>query len=513
MNKAKNIVITGFMGTGKSTIGPIVAEKLGRLFIETDKEIEMQAGKSIPKIFAEDGESAFRLMEREMCRYLSNQQNLVISTGGGMLVDDENLRLMRESGLVICLTATHDVLEQRLADSAGRPLAQSWWEVLERRRAAYEAIPHHIDTSTKSPEQVAAEMIALWRSSHYIQVQTPEGAYPIVIESGLIDILPQRAEEFGLDGHVVIVTNETIAPLYGEKVRAALPNASLISLPDGEEYKTWPVAAALFSDLVRAKADRSTTLLALGGGVVGDIVGFAAAAYMRGIRFVQMPTTLLAMVDSSVGGKVGIDLPEGKNLVGAFKQPEAVLIDPGVLSTLPPVQWRCGMAEVVKHGLLADENLLDSTMHQPENAAELIRRAVQVKVDVVQQDPFEHGIRAHLNLGHTFGHAIEQVSGYQWLHGEAVSVGLVAALRLSHVLGLCDLALVQRTEKILESIGLPRTLSGMNPEEVYAAMSSDKKWKQGRSRFVLLRAIGDPCIVEGIDKAEIIKVLQSLSPV
>jgi 3-dehydroquinate synthetase len=223
---------------------------------------------------------------------------------------------------------------------------------------------------------------------------------------------------------------------------------------------------------------------------------------------VQVPTSLLAMVDSSVGGKVGVDLPQGKNLVGAFKQPDLVLIDPNTLNTLPGREWSAGMAEAIKHGLLADPALLEMAIDRPrENMADLVRRAVQVKVDVVQADPFEQGLRAHLNLGHTFAHAIERISNYQFPHGEAVAVGLIAALRLSCALNMCDTALVSQMESLLSGLGLPIRSGGLDPDAVYAAMQTDKKRKNGKLRFVLLRGIGNPDVVENVDPALVKKIL------
>jgi len=342
-----------------------------------------------------------------------------------------------------------------------------------------------------------------------IPVSTPDGAYDITIQPGLLRELDVAA--YGLEKRVIIATNPTVSALYGERLAEALPHASLALMPDGERYKTLDTVRSLYEQFVQAGADRHTTIVALGGGVVGDTVGFAAASYMRGVRLVQIPTTLLAMVDSSVGGKVGVDLPEGKNLVGAFKQPAAVLIDPDVLTSLPPLEWRCGMAEALKHGLLADATLLDPSLHAPERAAEFVARAVQVKVDVVQADPYEHNIRAHLNLGHTFAHAVERVTQYAWPHGEAVGVGLMAAAKLSHALNLCDAALVEQVDTMLAETGLPRRLNGLDPQALYAAMGTDKKWQAGRSRFVLLRGIGEPCIVEDVPRETVLSILQDMT--
>lgn len=341
-----------------------------------------------------------------------------------------------------------------------------------------------------------------------ITVNTPDGTYPIIIEPGLLQHPAQSG--VNLSGHKAIVTNTTVKSLYGEQLRSVLPDSPLIVMGDGEIHKTLDTVSQLYDEMVTVGLDRSSTVIAFGGGVVGDTTGFAAATYMRGVRLVQIPTTLLSMVDSSVGGKVGVDLPQGKNLVGAFKQPDMVLIDTDVLKTLPDHEWRCGMAEVIKHGLLADSTLLDAAMFDRSRASEIVRRAIQVKVDVVEEDPYEQNIRAHLNLGHTFAHAIEQVTDYQWAHGEAVGFGLLAATQLSAVLGLCESGLPEEVESILATIGLPRRMGGIDPEAVYSAMATDKKWRNGKSRFVLLRGIGQPWVVEGVERETVVQLLEQL---
>lgn len=334
--------------------------------------------------------------------------------------------------------------------------------------------------------------------------------YDIIIERGLLQRLGIDAAEFGLDGSVIVGTNTTLAPMYGQQLVTRLPNAAISYMEDGEKYKTMETVSRFYSQFIKQGADRHTTVLALGGGVVGDTVGFAAASYMRGVRFVQMPTSLLAMVDSSVGGKVGVDLPEGKNLAGAFKQPQVVLIDPDVLDTLPKEQWRCGMGEILKHGFLADEDLLDPALHKKKRAEELVAKAIQVKVNIVEEDPYEAGIRAYLNLGHTFGHAIEQVTQYEWMHGDGVGFGLMAAATLSYELGMIDEALVKRVRRVLADAELPRYIRDIDPAAIWDAMITDKKWKNGVSRFVLLEGMNQATIVEGIERDKVIKVLESL---
>ena len=345
-----------------------------------------------------------------------------------------------------------------------------------------------------------------------IRVNVPDSVpYDIIIERGLLKQLGERAAEFGVDETVVVATSTHLDDLYGHELTLWLPKAWLALMEDGEQHKNLDTVRRFYDRLLQYGADRNTTLIALGGGVVGDTAGFVAATYMRGIPLVQIPTSLLAMVDSSVGGKVGVDLPQGKNLVGAFKQPEVVLIDPDVLATLPPEQWRCGMAEIIKHGLLADENLLDRALWQPERATELIKRAVQVKVDVVQKDPYEHGIRAHLNLGHTFGHAIEKVTEYAWMHGDAVGAGLLAAAKLSYRLGLCESGLVETVDKLLQDADLPRTIGHLSPDALYEAMTTDKKWKHGMSRFVLLKGMNQATVIEDVPREDVIAVLAEIS--
>lgn len=343
-----------------------------------------------------------------------------------------------------------------------------------------------------------------------IHVAGPGGGYGIHIEPGLLRQRERLVTEFGLGGRVALGTTERIATLHGAALAARLPDTTLLTMPDGEAHKTLATVARIYSELVAAGLDRHDTLLALGGGVAGDTFGFAASTYLRGLRLVMAPSTLLAMVDASVGGKTGVDIPEGKNLVGAFVQPAAVLVDTELLATLPQREWRNGMAEVLKHGLLADAQLLDPALHTRDRAAELVRRALQVKVDIVQQDPFERGRRAHLNLGHTFAHAIELVTAFRWAHGEAVGFGLVAAARLSHTLGMCPAALVDEVERVVAASGLPVRLGGVDAAAICAAMATDKKRRAGRVRFVLLRDFHDVTLVEDVPMPTVVAVLDDL---
>ena len=330
-----------------------------------------------------------------------------------------------------------------------------------------------------------------------ITVNLDDRSYPIVIGDDLLN------GGFDLAKYVVgddclIVSNVSIAPLYLDQILPNLAgkNITSIELPDGESHKTIATMQAVLDQLVASGANRDTTVVALGGGVVGDITGFAAACYMRGVAFLQIPTSLLAQVDSSVGGKTGVNHPEGKNLIGAFHQPRVVMIDTSTLTTLPDRELRAGLAEVIKYGAICDvgffewlEQNIDALLEkQPAALAHAIRRSCELKAELVAEDEREAGRRAILNFGHTFGHAIEHCLGYgEWLHGEAVAAGMLMAAELS---GIEDVDL-QRLRTLIQRAGLPTTAPHIEPEDWMAAMGMDKKVLKKQLRFVLLRELGE----------------------
>lgn len=344
-----------------------------------------------------------------------------------------------------------------------------------------------------------------------LDVHYPDHSYPIFIQPGaLVEALPSFVKTRGVKSAAVI-TNTTLAPLYGTDLAARLPGGFLVTVPDGELYKNLDTMQSIYDQLLAGGADRGTLIVALGGGVMGDMAGFAAATFMRGVAFVQAPTSLLAMVDSSIGGKVGVDLPQGKNLIGAFKDPLAVFADTDTLKTLPPIEFRCGMAEAIKSALVGDPSLFECILSDPQaNVNEIAARAAGVKVRLVEEDPFEHGPRAFLNLGHTFGHALEQASHYSWKHGEAVGFGLLAAAILSEQRELCAPGLTQRVSHLLETVGLPTQYSGLSPDDLWDAMRHDKKWRDGKAHFVLLEREGSPVVVDDVPRADVIGVLERL---
>lgn len=348
-----------------------------------------------------------------------------------------------------------------------------------------------------------------------ITVELGERSYPILIGSRLL------GGGIDLSVHVrgpdcFVVTNETVEPLYLEALAADLPGKQVraISLPDGEAYKTLETVEDILDTLVEGGANRDTTVVALGGGVVGDIAGFAAACYMRGVDFIQVPTTLLAQVDSSVGGKTGVNHDAGKNLIGAFHQPRAVLIDTGTLKTLPDRELKAGLAEVIKYGAIVDaeffgwlEDNIEALITRDEEAlATAIQRSCELKAEIVADDERESGRRAILNFGHTFGHAIERCHGYgEWLHGEAVAAGMVMAARLSEA----GAPVVERIERLLERAGLPTRPPDVPATDLLAAMGMDKKVQQRRLRFVLLRTLGEAFVTSDYDGARLDTVLES----
>lgn len=542
-----NIFLVGLMGSGKTTIGRVLAKKLNKRFVDSDHEIEARTGVSIPVIFEIEGEQIFRQREADVIRDLTAQQDIVLATGGGAILNEESRRYLKSRGTVIYLRAsTHSIL-QRTSHDKNRPLLQTadprkrLEELARQREPFYQEVAHLIvETGRPNIQGIvqsilaqlevrqpgfASRAVSQTSNSTSTEMSTPkhppiqlsvdlgERAYPILIGEGLLN----DADKLGklVPGRrVAIVTNTVVAPLYLERLTKALEAAGKqvlsIVLPDGEEEKNWASLMRIFDVLLQEKCDRKTTLIALGGGVIGDLTGYAAASYMRGIPFVQVPTTVLAQVDSSVGGKTGINHPLGKNMIGAFYQPQAVIADTGTLNTLPDRELSAGLAEVIKHGAIIDAAFFDwiernigkLVARDPEALAYAVKRSCEIKAEVVRQDEKEGGIRAILNFGHTFGHAIEAGMGYgQWLHGEAVGCGMVMAADLSHRLGYIDETMKNRIRVLVEAAGLPVVAPDLGMERWLELMQVDKKNEGGQIRFILLKPLGTAVITTVPDDA------------
>jgi 3-dehydroquinate synthase len=530
----QNVFLVGLMGAGKTTIGRILARKLGMKFVDSDHEIEARTGATIPWIFEIEGEACFRRREADVIRDLSAQSGIVLATGGGAILNPDNRACLKAHGTVIYLRASINSILQRTAHDKNRPLLQTadprkkLEELLAVRDPLYTEIADLvIDTGRPNVQSMVqtilnqlatraceaapdcvthAEPSMNAQSNILLNVDLGERSYPIAIGPALLDdeaLLARHVQ----GSKVAIVSNTTVAPLYLARVEAGLRAAGkqvmTVTLPDGEAYKNWTSLMQIFDTLLENKADRKTTLLALGGGVIGDLTGYAAASYMRGVDFIQVPTTLLSQVDSSVGGKTGINHPLGKNMIGAFYQPRAVIADTSTLATLPPRELSAGLAEVIKYGAVIDlaffewiEANIDKLMARDQGAlAYAIARSCEIKADVVRQDEREGGLRAILNFGHTFGHAIEAGMGYgAWLHGEAVGCGMVMAADLSQRMGLIDAATVARVRALVAAAGLPVKAPDLGVARWLEAMEVDKKNEGGAIKFILMNPLGAPKI-------------------
>jgi 3-dehydroquinate synthase len=497
-----HIFLYGPSGSGKSTVGKILAADLNLPFLDLDAEIEHAAGHLIPEIMAERGEEIFRDLETAALKSALSGPETVLALGGGALLCEENRSLADASGRVILLEADLDTLVKRLSqDENKRPLLAGELKtrlaaLLERRREHYNSFPLCVDAS-RPPGQVAWDIQRMLGRYHLRAMGT---GYDVIVREGGLDRLGEMLKSRDLDGPVLIVSDMNVAPLYGERALRSLQTAgyaaSQLALPAGEAHKNLETVASLWRGCTRAGLDRKSTIIALGGGVVGDLAGFAAATFMRGCNWVAVPTTLLAMVDASLGGKTGFDLSEGKNLVGAFHPPRLVLADPDALSTLPGRELRAGLAEAVKHGVIADPELFDLCARGWEavknRLPEVVRRGMAVKVKIIEEDPYEKGLRAALNLGHTIGHAVELVSGFSLLHGEAVAVGIVAEARLAERLTVAGQGLSDALAETLTELGLPVEIpENMDRGELIRAMRMDKKKAAGVVRFALPVKIGE----------------------
>ena len=353
-----------------------------------------------------------------------------------------------------------------------------------------------------------------------LRVRLGSNSYEIHIGTGLLDKGGRQLKETGFAGSLVIITNPIVKDLYNDTLRQSLTRegfkVTLLLVPDGEEYKSLETAGKLYQGLSDAYAERSTPILALGGGVIGDLAGFVAATYLRGVPLVHLPTTLLAQVDSSIGGKVAVDHDQIKNKIGAFYQPRLVVADISTLKTLPPREFANGLAEVIKSAVIGSEDFfryieenLEKIMSLDEAALEeIVFRSAQVKVDIVEKDEKDTGLRNVLNYGHTLGHAIESASDFRVKHGQAVALGMLAAAKISHRLGFFDEPRLMRLENVLTKAGLPTELPPLDRDRIIQAMKHDKKIREGKLRFVLPRTIGDVFITDEVSLSLVEEVLE-----
>ncbi|MEE8370143.1 MAG: 3-dehydroquinate synthase [Dehalococcoidia bacterium] len=562
------IVLTGFSGSGKSLVAPLVADRLRWQVIDTDSLVERAAGKPITEIFARDGEPHFRELEADAVREACASDKAVVSVGGGAVLRPDNRRLLAVGGFVVCLEARPETVLRRLREAASaeepldRPLLAGpdpiyrIRELKAARQPFYALADHSVHTDGLSPDAIAEEVVRAWRRrsaqaladpgrltafvgspvtafpAHSASpgaacvVRTASATYPVYVDWNALFDLGLRLREAGLTAQAYIISDETVFAGYGKQVEAALAQAGIpvasYTVPPGEASKSLETAAAIYDWLIQQKAERGHVVVALGGGMVTDLAGYVAATYLRGLPLVHVPTSLLAMVDAAIGGKVAVNHPQAKNAIGAFYQPSLVVADVSALRSLPPRELTSGWAELIKHALILEPDLLafleehaDAALRlEPEPTTEAIRRSVAIKAAVVSEDEREEtGRRTILNYGHTVAHAIEAATEYGrlpgrgFLHGEAVAIGMTAAAAISQRLGLLSAEVERRQRGLLERFALPVRARGLDRSAVLAAMALDKKVRAGEVRWVLLEDVGRTVLRDDVPLALVEEVL------
>jgi shikimate kinase/3-dehydroquinate synthase len=546
---SNNIAITGFSAAGKSVVARKVAERLNWTFIDTDDEIVRLSGKSIPEIFKHDGEEKFRQLERKVLRQACRIENAVIATGGGAIVESENQKLLLETSVVVCLEAKPETVHQRLlhdtlyaANPVVRPLLAGDNPLerirqLKSKRQPYYAVAHWtVHTDNLTIDEVSREAIKGWQyvnkhRSHKkasetdlaCTVETETASYPVFVGWDILDRLGERMKQADLSGTATIISDEVVFSIYSAPVKKTLEKAGFkvncCIVPPGEASKNIARAVKIYDFLIEYRVERNDVIVALGGGMIGDLAGFVAATFLRGLPWLQVPTSLIAMTDASIGGKVAVDHPWGKNLIGAFYQPRLVLADVKTLSTLPQRELASGWAEVVKHGLILDadflqllkDNAKDLLKLKPDITSKVIARSAAIKCRVVSEDEKETGKRTLLNYGHTIAHGLEAATKYKrFLHGEAVAIGMMGAARLSRRLKLLSQDAEDRQKAILQRFGLPTDCSGVPLADVLAAMKLDKKVRGEEIRWVLLEDIGRAVIRSRVPEKEALSTLKEV---
>ncbi|MEU4263532.1 3-dehydroquinate synthase [Streptomyces argenteolus] len=542
------IVLVGPMGVGKSTVGEILAGRLGCAYRDTDADVVATAGKEIPEIFFDDGEERFRALERQAVRDAVAGHTGVLALGGGAVLDKET-RALLTGRPVVYLAMDVDEAVRRVGLNTARPLLavnprRQWRELMDARRPLYEEVASvTVATDERTPEEVAQAVLDALELPERTGEPVPAGRENTdMSEQGTRTI--QIAGTAGTDPYEVLVGRQLLGELpnligdrakrvavlhpealaeTGEAVREDLAaqgyEAIAIQLPNAEEAKTVEVAAYCWKALGQTGFTRTDVIVGVGGGATTDVAGFVAASWLRGVRWIAVPTTVLAMVDAAVGGKTGINTAEGKNLVGAFHPPAGVLCDLAALDSLPVNDYVSGMAEIIKAGFIADPVILDLVEADPQGArtpagphtAELIERSIRVKAEVVSSDLKESGLREILNYGHTLAHAIEKNERYKWRHGAAVSIGMVFAAELGRLAGRLDDATADRHRAVLESVGLPLTYRGDQWPKLLENMKVDKKSRGDLLRFIVLDGIGKPTVLEGPDPAVLLAAYGEVS--
>ena len=541
------VYLIGFSGTGKSSVARLIAQALRWSFIDMDEEIESSCGKSISEIFQTKGEKWFRDEESKLLNNISVKNKHIISTGGGVPVKDQNMNLMLKTGYVICLDASVDQIVARLSILAGkdnnlsdRPKitnlsVEDISNFKSERANIYSMANFTINTNHLTVEQVTNELLKSinkflnklnvieWQKidGFCTSVENINNIYPVYVGFDLYEKLPQMLKPF-LIKHKVFLLADDGSKLYMRKIQKVFElnkiKTTTLVLNSGEQSKSLENTSSIYEWLSSEHADRDDILLGIGGGMVGDISGYVAATYMRGIKFVLIPTTLLSMSDSSIGGKTAIDVNNIKNLVGSFHGPSLVVSDLLALDTLPQRQINSGWAELIKHGFIKDRELLDQMMdikdfnYLNEELISIIKKSIKIKADIVSVDENEkYGQRILLNYGHTVGHAIEASTNLnKYTHGEAVSLGMVFAAKLSNKLGLLSDDDYNFHIQILNKFNLPTDFKDINWENCFDLIKNDKKVKDGKINWVLLKSLGNSFTKNDISEDILMEIVREL---
>ena len=520
------------MGAGKSAVGRQLAQKLKRQFHDSDHDIVARTGVDISYIFEKEGEDGFRKRETEAILELCSKESILISTGGGSVIRKENRKAISANSFVIYLHASVSQQAKRTKKKDNRPLLKhaNPAKILERlmtdREHFYRQVADIvINTDEQKVSNVVNSIVERLDEANMqyqpieiqsVSVNTRSRVYPAVTGVSLLGSPENISHLFS--NPTVVVTDENVDKLYREKLEVKINPLAWLVVPASEESKSFDTYQWLLSELVTLGVKRDTVLIGIGGGVVGDLTGFVAATYMRGMKLMHIPTSLLAMVDSSIGGKTGINLTHGKNLVGSIYQPYAVVADLNFLKTLPEREYLAGLAEVIKYAFLYDRKLLEKLEENHRKIlkrdefilSEIVGRCIEIKAEIVEADEQDHGQRMLLNFGHTFGHAIETLQEYKgFKHGEAVAVGMCMAADLSALIGKISQQDAKRAKRMIATFDLPTGWSDFKVDEFIKVMQGDKKNTSDKQRFILLNKLGEAYIEEEVMLSQIESVLHS----
>lgn len=514
------IVITGFMGTGKTTIGKALSEKLSMDFLDTDEIIEKRESLPVMEIFERHGEEYFRKLEREVSKGLEDSKNIIISTGGKTLLFMENLLSLSKNGILITLKTNPDELWERLKTDSRRPLLkgisrEKFITLYKEREKEYEKLPNKIDLSHLMEKEAVEKVFHfLTKSSGNFEVKVGGEISKIYFERFLLKRL-NEIPEFKKEGKIFLICDRKIYNIYQEYLKVF---PLIFLLPSRDRSKNLKNVVKLWKWLIKENVKRDSIIVSMGGGVVGDIAGFVSSTILRGVTHYHIPTTLLSMLDSSIGGKNGINFQSVKNAIGTINPPCKIFIDPLFLITIPRKELFSGLVEGIKSGLIGDPEILNIIeknlslikLMDIEKIEEIMIRSINVKKKIVEEDPFEKkDIRKFLNLGHTLAHAIESYLKYRISHGEAVGIGLIYSLGISERLGFCPSGLKERIRNLIHKLQLKTSIKG-NRIKILELMRKDKKSTEKGIDFVLLKELGEPFLFKGISEEILLESMKEV---